>query len=263
MKGLIVLMMFAMVWTGVCGMAKSPAVGMVTLQQLAGGEVSLWRYMASRTFPAYLERKAEVIAKIAGIDAEALKALYRGSLLVTITNLDEGTVTRLASDISAEERYGSLKRIVAGIQEVMSSLMDSEEPWIEELISTPQGEQALKIAEQFYVIDTVVLNFERSGELPLAALNDSLAVMGIDNVEPWLTKLLVQFMEAPLQQRGLFERYQQEELSGSELTAELLQLIEAQTEMMIFSATEMEEIRQALQLGHYAGGIFGDAPAAH
>ena len=239
-------------------MAKPPAIKMATLEQLTSGQVSLWRFMLDRQLIIYGECSAKVVATIAGLDSEAMQVLSQSAMTAALSGFgyeDELDVWKMPPS-NASDAYTKIKIMS---QRFNTSMKNEAMAKIDGISDHPERDQMLQalayIAKLREMADNVF--FHQDEKLPLQVVEDNFIRSRIDTkIELRLRETLVDFLVAPAQQQLLFIAYRQGELSASELTTKLLQLIEKDAEMGILSATELEEMRQALQLEKYPAGIF-------
>ena len=282
MKNFSMLVATMVLTASICGMAKPPAVKMSPLEQLTRGEVSLWRFMLDRQLVTYGDRITEVMAKITGLDSEVMKVLSQTSAAVVLSAFDnEIELAVLESPRNAYDVY-DMANIID--QKLNGSFNESKARMdIDNVLDHPEIDQMEQTYSYTLIlrgrVDSIFLQY---GEVPLTIVADSTRESKISTkIKPWLRKILVQIVEdgtrglginteveprlnkilvdflvAPSKQKLLFRAYRQGKLSESELTTGLLQLIEEDAEMGIFSTAELEELRQALQLEEYPAGIF-------
>ena len=260
MKNFSMLIATMALTASICGMAKPPAVKMATLEQLTHGEVSLWRFMLDRQLVTYGDRTAEVMAKITGLDSEAMKVVSQISVAVVLSSFDnESELAMMKVPNSASDAYDTAS-IVA--QKFNASFTESKAKIDIDniLVEHPEIDRILAAFEFTTELRQLVDNFfQQYEEVPSKVIGENISSKLASNsteVEPRLIKVLVDFLVAPSKQKLLFRAYLDDKLSESELTAELLQLIEKDAEMGVFSTAELEELRQALQLEEYPAGIF-------
>lgn len=266
MKNLAMLMATMVLSIGVYGMTPPSAVKVATLEQLTRGAASLQQYMRGKN-PIYIERIVEAMARVAGDEGEGAKEFFQSFVATNLSKYEERTAAleQIRSD-DVDKQY-SLEYFNEKLPEITSALKAEVEAEVEAgkaaeaefddtLDKIKQLPNSAQLQGVLISLSAALFAFDEHGKAYLDELEKMLVSKDIP-IEQEQFKVLTQFLEAPIQQNKLFASHVKREISAQELVAELSQLTEKHAEMGIFPAEEMEEIRQALQLGEYAGIVDG------